>query len=412
MPALLHIDCSEGISVRSLTKAVLSISARQGLSIEWLERTILRKFSDYVSKINILCNGPFFDIRFHESADVFGLRSTIQEYLEVECQDIPLNRGSDYTQRIMDISRGNNDASPSQQLESSMMAMCIFWWLDCYFYAQNISVSPIPVPATQMSTSPSLWTQLPVLITSTAPYISNDAVLLLRILLDLDKQDSRNAVQCFPPPMILTQHCNCSYHLPILHSTSISVGKFVANSSKTAETPMTTTSPLSSTLWQTDKLYMLEANIDDCTAEYSAFCVDMLLTRGGAADAWITSIVMKKGRAAHTIHCLCKESNRNTCLELLFRHSTTLGVRVTELDRVSLNRTMVTVTSKKWNSDEAKATRVDVKVGYLGEEVVSMKAEFDHCVGIAKSLDVPVRTIADEAVQLVKQQLERAQNPC
>jgi uncharacterized protein (DUF111 family) len=73
---------------------------------------------------------------------------------------------------------------------------------------------------------------------------------------------------------------------------------------------------------------------------------------------------------------------------------------------------MVTVTSKKWNSDEAKATRVDVKVGYLGEEVVSMKAEFDHCVGIAKSLDVPVRTIADEAVQLVKQQLERAQNPC
>jgi hypothetical protein len=396
MPLLLHINCSEGLTVHSLAKAILSIDAPKGLSLELIEEMILQTFPRIVREIKLLSCEPFFHIRFEESAVLDDVLSTIDQ--STNLQETSVRKGRAYVQKLIEMTAEYDAVSPLKRVEVAILAMCILWWLE-RFDVQNISLSPIPVLSTIMKNCPSLWEQLPVIVTSPVPLVSNNALPLLKILLDVDKRD---AVDYSPLPMILTQHCHGEYHSPFSHATSVSVG-----------TPMTTTPPLSSTpLWQTNKLLMLEANIDDCTAEYLAFCVDMLLTRGGAADAWITPIVMKKGRAAHTIHCLCKESNQNTCLELLFRHSTTLGIRVTGLDRVSLNRTLVTVTSKTWSSDEAKAMRVDVKVGYLGGEVVSMKAEFDHCVRIAKSLDVPVRAIADEAVQLAKQQLEDGKQPC
>ena len=77
---------------------------------------------------------------------------------------------------------------------------------------------------------------------------------------------------------------------------------------------------------------LLEANIDDATAEVLAYTVATLLAAGGD-DAWITPIVMKKGRPAHTLHVLCEPARA----ELLGgRHrgrDGTLGLRGTTLER-------------------------------------------------------------------------------
>ncbi len=56
--------------------------------------------------------------------------------------------------------------------------------------------------------------------------------------------------------------------------------------------------------WKVDSLVHIEANLDDTTSEHLAFAVELLL-KNGAVDAWVAPITMKKGRSAHTLHCLC-----------------------------------------------------------------------------------------------------------
>ena len=143
----------------------------------------------------------------------------------------------------------------------------------------------------------------------------------------------------------------------------------------------------------------LEANVDDMTGEHLAHCVQLLLD-SGAADAWVTPIIMKKGRPAHTLHCLCHEKDRDLLLETLFRHSSSLGVRIQNIQRAALERTMTKV--QVYDRD------VDVKIGYLGDrEVVSIKAEFDHCKSVSIETGIPIKTIADRAEALARREFEQ-----
>jgi uncharacterized protein (DUF111 family) len=110
---------------------------------------------------------------------------------------------------------------------------------------------------------------------------------------------------------------------------------------------------------------------------------------------------MKKGRAAHTLHCLCREDQTDVLLPVVFRHSTTLGVRTQSIDRVALERKMFTVQTE-W-IDTVRQGLVDVKVGYLGAgKVVSVKAEFDHCKEIALEVGIPIQSVAGQAVRKAK----------
>lgn len=155
--------------------------------------------------------------------------------------------------------------------------------------------------------------------------------------------------------------------------------------------------------WKMDQLTQLEANLDDMTAEALAFAVERLLDKG-ALDAWIVPIVMKKGRAAHTLCCLCNSQDSYSLLKVMFRHTTTLGVRIHEhVNRAALRRSFVTVESP-FHHD----SRIRVKVGYLGEEIVSCKAEFEDCARISRETDVPIQQVGDDAVMRARRQLEES----
>lgn len=163
--------------------------------------------------------------------------------------------------------------------------------------------------------------------------------------------------------------------------------------------------------WDTHTLTLLEANLDDMTAERMAFALDLLLERG-AADAWITPIVMKKGRSAHTLHCLVSNNDSDkqrslleTLMETFFRHTTTLGVRIhRNVERTALRRKFLSIQTPY--IDSTYNGIVSVKVGYLGEEVVSVKAEFDHCRAIALEKGVPLEQISNFVVQQAFLQLK------
>jgi len=155
-----------------------------------------------------------------------------------------------------------------------------------------------------------------------------------------------------------------------------------------------------------DTLNHLEANLDDCTGEMLSFGIEILMNNG-AIDAWVTPIVMKKGRAAHTLHCLCHSSSEITerLLLVMFEQSTTLGIRIhKDIARVALHRSFLSVETPYIGNE--RQGKVDVKVGYIGRKVVSMKPEFDHCKAIYLETGVSIKKVSDSAIQEATRILE------
>ena len=133
---------------------------------------------------------------------------------------------------------------------------------------------------------------------------------------------------------------------------------------------------------------LLEVNVDDATGELLAHAVADLLA-AGAHDAWITPIVMKKGRPAHTVHVLCDPARTGEFGRRLVATTGSLGLRGTVLDRWPQRRTDAVVA--------IDGEPVGVKVA--GHRV---KVEFDDAVRAARALDRPVRSVlgAAEAIAL------------
>lgn len=86
-----------------------------------------------------------------------------------------------------------------------------------------------------------------------------------------------------------------------------------------------------------DRVWKLETNLDDCTGENLGFVMEQLL-EAGALDVWFTPIYMKKNRPAYQLSVLCRKEERERMEAILFRHTTTLGIRRCEMERSTLER--------------------------------------------------------------------------
>ncbi len=101
------------------------------------------------------------------------------------------------------------------------------------------------------------------------------------------------------------------------------------------------------------QMWVLEANLDDSTGEMLGFAMEALL-EAGAADVWYSPIFMKKNRPAYQLSVLCKEDVRERLEDILFLHTTTIGIRRYPAERTVLERQIQQV--------ETKYGVVDVKV--------------------------------------------------
>ena len=86
-----------------------------------------------------------------------------------------------------------------------------------------------------------------------------------------------------------------------------------------------------------DSVYELNCNIDDMTAETIGFAVEKI-REAGAVEVFTTAVMMKKNRPGILLSCMCREQQREALLRLLFRHTTTLGVREYRCARYALRR--------------------------------------------------------------------------
>ena len=128
---------------------------------------------------------------------------------------------------------------------------------------------------------------------------------------------------------------------------------------------------------------LLETNLDDITGEVLAHAVSSLLA-AGAHDAWLTPIVMKKGRPAHTFSVLCDPTAVEQMRQLVTHETGTLGVRASIIQRWPQRRSTLTV--------EVDGHTIGVKIADH-----RIKVEFDDAAEAAKALEIPVRQVLDLA---------------
>lgn len=96
----------------------------------------------------------------------------------------------------------------------------------------------------------------------------------------------------------------------------------------------------------TDQITLLETNLDDCTAETIGHCAE-LLWQAGALDVATSSLQMKKGRPGTLLSVQCLPKDTDQMAHIIFRETSTLGMRRSQIDRLTLPRETIQV-STKW----------------------------------------------------------------
>jgi pyridinium-3,5-bisthiocarboxylic acid mononucleotide nickel chelatase len=138
-----------------------------------------------------------------------------------------------------------------------------------------------------------------------------------------------------------------------------------------------------------EALWVLEANLDDCSGQLVARAIEVAL-EAGALDAWAAPVTMKKGRPGLLLGALVDEAHRAAVTRAFLLETTTLGVRRHRVERDALERTLRTV--------ETPYGAVRVKVALEGGREVGAHPEYDDCLARAKERGVPVREVMAAAL--------------
>ena len=137
--------------------------------------------------------------------------------------------------------------------------------------------------------------------------------------------------------------------------------------------------------------YLLETNVDDLDPRLWPGVIAALL-EAGASDAWLTPILMKKGRPAHTLSVLVAAAGVERVRREVYRHTSTIGMRVQRVGKHVLDREMTQV--------EVDGHAVAVKVARLDGEVLNAQPEFEDVAAAARALGRPATAVMAEAVAL------------
>jgi len=137
-----------------------------------------------------------------------------------------------------------------------------------------------------------------------------------------------------------------------------------------------------------EQVAVIETNLDDLSPQVIAYTLERLL-RAGARDAFVTPVVMKKGRPGHLLTAVVPDGSEAALGALLMRETGTLGYRVRRSGRVILRRRETQVT--------VEGGSVRVKAADLGGETVRFEPEYEDCRRIAEKTGRPLREVLDEA---------------
>jgi uncharacterized protein (TIGR00299 family) protein len=139
-----------------------------------------------------------------------------------------------------------------------------------------------------------------------------------------------------------------------------------------------------------DKVTVLEANLDDLNPQVFGYVMDRLFEEG-ALDAFAMPVQMKKNRPGTLLTVLCKPEDASTLTQLIFIETTTLGVRRREEARQTLAR--------RWESVQTSWGEVRIKIASMNGTVTNYAPEYEDCRRIAAEQHVPLKTVMQEAAR-------------
>src|SRR5215469_16112476 len=149
---------------------------------------------------------------------------------------------------------------------------------------------------------------------------------------------------------------------------------------------------------QSDTISVLEANLDDLNPQVFGYVMDRLLEEG-ALDVFGVPVQMKKNRPGTLLTVLCKPEDADKLTQLVFRETTTLGVRRREESRQTLAR--------RWESVRTEWGEVRIKIASMNGTVTNYAPEYEDCRRIASQHHVPLKTVMQEAARAYSKDRKR-----
>ncbi len=146
------------------------------------------------------------------------------------------------------------------------------------------------------------------------------------------------------------------------------------------------------------EMLQIQVNIDDMNPEMYSYVLEQLFT-AGARDAFLTPIIMKKGRPGMQLSVLVENSKLNEIEELIFKETSSIGLRYATITCHRLERDM--------NAVETPWGKVDVKIGYLNGVIVNVAPEYEDCANAARKGNVPLKKV----FEWVRGQIPLTPNP-
>lgn len=144
-------------------------------------------------------------------------------------------------------------------------------------------------------------------------------------------------------------------------------------------------------------LTVAECNIDDMSGEVWPYVQEKLMA-AGALDAWITPIIMKKGRPAQMLSVLMHPQDLPVLEKIILTETTTLGMRYYDVARHCSERSFIEVTLPQGS--------VKVKFSQAGGQILNIAPEFEDCRKLAEASKMPLKKIMQMAAAAAEAQLE------
>ncbi len=173
---------------------------------------------------------------------------------------------------------------------------------------------------------------------------------VLRAML-LEAESSQNLQPCSPETLQFSQHADFDTSADTSRHDPLSGNSVPGQPAKSGspEPP----------------ILKLETNIDDCTGEALAFTLDRLM-EAGALDVYYTPIYMKKNRPAWMLTVLCPPTKRREMESIIFQNTTTIGIRMIEMNRTRLERRIISLETP-WGPADVKCCHFDGEPRYYPE---------------------------------------------
>ena len=237
---------------------------------------------------------------------------------------------------------------------------------------QKVVVSPVHVGSGQVHCAHGI---LPVPAPATA-YILKDVPIY---------GGSIKGELCTPTGAALLKHFATEFgSMPVMKTGAVGYGM----GKKDFEAANCVRAMLGESEDKSDTVSELSCNVDDMTAEAVGFAVERLF-EGGALEVYTVPIGMKKSRPGTLIRVMCREQDREKLLELIFRYTTTIGVRETVTKRYVMDRE-ITALETPYGEVRKKTSS--------GYGVSRCKYEYEDIARIARERDISI----DEAKKLIE----------